>query len=65
MAVMPLLVICSILVAAGFLGAFLAATRKGQYDDLQTPPLRMLYDDVEPDKQEHETNNTLSSHSLG
>lgn len=48
MSVMPLLVICSILVAGGFLAAFLIATRRGQYDDLGTPAVRMLFDDVEP-----------------
>jgi cbb3-type cytochrome oxidase maturation protein len=45
--VMPLLVICSILVAGGFLLAFLIATRRGQYDDLGTPAVRMLFDDNE------------------
>ncbi len=48
MSVMPLLVICSILVAGGFLVAFLVATRRGQYDDLGTPPMRMLVDDRVP-----------------
>lgn len=47
MSVMPLLVICSILVAGGFLLAFLFATRQGQYDDLGTPAVRMLFDDVQ------------------
>lgn len=47
MSVVPLLVICSILVAGGFLVAFLFATRRGQYDDLDTPAVRMLFDDVE------------------
>lgn len=27
--------------------AFAASVRNGQFDDLDTPPLRMLYDDVE------------------
>jgi cbb3-type cytochrome oxidase maturation protein len=47
MSVMPLLVLCSILVAGGFLVAFIVATRRGQYDDLGTPSVRMLFDDVE------------------
>ncbi len=47
MGVMPLLVICSILVAGSFLLAFLFATRRGQYDDLGTPAIRMLFDDTE------------------
>ncbi|MCX6140006.1 MAG: cbb3-type cytochrome oxidase assembly protein CcoS [Candidatus Kapabacteria bacterium] len=45
MSVMILLVICSILVAGGFLVAFLFATKGGQYDDLGTPPVRMLFED--------------------
>jgi len=46
MSVMPLIVICSILVAGGFLLAFLFATKRGHYDDLGTPAIRMLFDDV-------------------
>ena len=33
-----------VLGAAG-VGAFLWAVRKGQYDDLDTPPIRALFDD--------------------
>lgn len=33
-----------VLAAAG-VGAFLWAVRKGQYDDLDTPPIRALFDD--------------------
>ena len=33
-----------VLAAAG-VGAFLWAARKGQYDDLDTPPIRALFDD--------------------
>ncbi len=45
MGVMPLLLVCSVLVAGSFLLAFLWATRRGQYDDMATPPLRVLFDD--------------------
>jgi cbb3-type cytochrome oxidase maturation protein len=27
--------------------AFIRAVRQGQFDDLETPPLRVLHDDVE------------------
>lgn len=27
--------------------AFVRAARSGQFDDLETPPLRMLHDDIE------------------
>ncbi len=45
MGVMPLLVVCSILVAGGFLMAFFWATRSGQYDDMHTPPMKMIFED--------------------
>jgi cbb3-type cytochrome oxidase maturation protein len=35
----------SILVAAGFLTAFLWSVKNGQYDDDYTPSIRMLFDD--------------------
>lgn len=47
MSVVILLVICSLLVSGGFLLAFLWATRRGQYDDMVTPSVRMLFDDTE------------------
>jgi cbb3-type cytochrome oxidase maturation protein len=31
-------------VALGFLGAFIWATKDGQFDDDQTPAIRMLHD---------------------
>lgn len=37
----------SIFIAIIFLAAFIWATRKGQYDDLETPSHRMLLDDYE------------------
>ncbi len=36
----------SILVAAGFLIAFLWSAKTGQYDDDYTPSVRMLFDDA-------------------
>jgi cbb3-type cytochrome oxidase maturation protein len=36
----------SILVAGGFLAAFLWSVRSGQYDDDYTPSVRMLFDDA-------------------
>lgn len=35
----------ALVLAACGLGAFLWAVRKGQYDDLDTPPVRMMIDD--------------------
>jgi cbb3-type cytochrome oxidase maturation protein len=51
MAVILILLIASILVAGGFLVAFLISARNGQFDDNYGPPLRMLYDDDKPNNQ--------------
>jgi len=48
MSVIAVLIGCSILVAAGFLAAFLWAVRTGQYDDKYTPSMRILFDDAAP-----------------
>jgi cbb3-type cytochrome oxidase maturation protein len=40
-----ILIAFSIVVAGGFLAAFLWAVRSGQYDDDYTPSVRMLLDD--------------------
>lgn len=45
MSVVPLLVICSLLVAGGFLMAFLWAVGMGQYDDVYTRALKMVLED--------------------
>jgi cbb3-type cytochrome oxidase maturation protein len=39
------LIFFSILVAGGFLVAFIWSVRSGQYDDDYTPSVRMLFDD--------------------
>lgn len=60
MSVMVILVAFSILVAAGFLFAFLWAVKSGQYDDRHTPALRMLFDDrpAAPQKAKQKTMKT-------
>ena len=45
MSVLILLIAFSILIAGGFLIAFIWSVRKGQYDDDYTPSVRMLFDD--------------------
>jgi len=40
----------SMLVAGGFLVAFLWAVRSGQYTDRHTPSMRMLFDDMPQDR---------------
>ncbi len=48
MSVLIILVIISVIVAGGFLAAFIWSVNKGQYDDDYTPSVRMLFDDNEP-----------------
>jgi cbb3-type cytochrome oxidase maturation protein len=45
MIVILLLIPLSLLLAAGFLSAFIWAVRSGQYEDTGTPALRVLNDD--------------------
>ena len=47
MSVIVILVFFSVLVAGGFLIAFLWAVRSGQYEDRYTPSVRILFDDEE------------------
>lgn len=44
MSVIIILLSASILIAAGFLGAFLWSVKNGQYDDTQSPAQRMLFE---------------------
>ncbi len=45
MSVIYLLISISIVVAIGFLIAFIRAVKTGQYDDDYTPSVRILFDD--------------------
>ncbi|HMQ79937.1 MAG TPA: cbb3-type cytochrome oxidase assembly protein CcoS [Ignavibacteria bacterium] len=45
MSVIVILVFFSVLVAGGFLVAFIWAVRSGQYEDRYTPSVRILFDD--------------------
>jgi len=38
----------ALLIAAVAVGFFIWAATSGQFDDLDTPPVRMLFDDEEP-----------------
>jgi len=57
MSVLILLIGFSILIAGGFLIAFIWSVKKGQYDDDYTPSVRMLFDDTPP----KEKNSSLKS----
>lgn len=45
MSVILILIPLSILIAACFLAAFIWAVRSGQYDDTDTPSMRLLVED--------------------
>jgi cbb3-type cytochrome oxidase maturation protein len=45
MGIIFILIIVSLIIALGFLGAFIWAVRSGQYDDEYTPSIRILFDD--------------------
>ena len=52
MSVIVILIFFSVLVAGGFLIAFLWAVRSGQYEDRYTPSVRILFDNDEEKKNE-------------
>jgi cbb3-type cytochrome oxidase maturation protein len=58
MTIIFLLIAISLLLAAGFLTAFLWAVKSGQYEDDYTPSVRMLFDEeVKKDKSKQKIEN--------
>ena len=60
MSVIFLLIPLSIVLAAGFLGAFIWAVRSGQFEDTCTPSMRLLTEDRQPGDAQ-KTKNLLST----
>ncbi len=58
MSVIAVMIGASLMLAGGFLLAFLWAVRSGQYDDRVTPSIRMLFD--EPNPAPRDSNHHLS-----
>jgi cbb3-type cytochrome oxidase maturation protein len=56
MSVIVVLIGFSILVAAGFLIAFLWAVKSGQYDDDVSPSVRILFDNEDDKPKQTNTN---------
>ncbi len=52
MTIIILLVVFSMVVAGGFLGAFLWAVRSGQYEDTYSPAVRILFEDQARDTKD-------------
>lgn len=48
MSVIAVMIGASLMLAGGFLLAFLWAVRSGQFEDKMTPSIRMLFDDRKP-----------------
>ncbi len=55
MEILYIMVFCSILLAFLFLGIFIFATKKGQFDDGESPAVRVLFDNNQDTNKE--TNN--------
>lgn len=45
MSAIVILIFISLVVAAGFLAAFIWSVRSGQFEDTYTPSIRILFDD--------------------
>lgn len=52
MKIMLFLILISLLLALGFLFAYLSAARDGQFDDDYTPGIRILFDDTTPNAED-------------
>jgi cbb3-type cytochrome oxidase maturation protein len=59
MSILFLLIIISLVLASGFLFAFIRAAKSGQFDDDYTPSVRMLFDDELVENEEDETDNKI------
>lgn len=51
MSAVVILILASLMVAVGFLIAFLWAVKSGQFEDKYTPSIRMLFDDKKNKKE--------------
>ncbi len=65
MKIMLLLILLSLLLAAGFLLVYLWAARNGQFDDDFTPSVRILFDDKIQEKDDKEPENTTGDAAAG
>ena len=53
MLVIVLLIAISLTIALLFLGAFIWSMKSGQYDDMEGPSVRMLFEDKKKKTKEH------------
>lgn len=59
MSAMYMLIAFSLLIATGFVIAFIWAINNGQYDDKYTPSIRILFDDESKPEQEQEPKSNI------
>lgn len=66
MEVIYLTMFITVIIAGIFLYLFFVNVKKGQYDDIYTPSVRMLFDDelVKENKSEEKVNQTLDSSTV-
>lgn len=60
MNILIVLIAVSLLVALGFLAAFIWAVKTGQFDDASTPSFRILWDDTPRQKSDKESKKVQS-----
>jgi cbb3-type cytochrome oxidase maturation protein len=53
--VLTLMIPMALLLGFGFVMAFMASAKSGQFDDLETPALRILKDENQKGKAHHES----------
>lgn len=64
MSVIFILIACSLLLAGSFLGAFLWASRSGQFEDDYTPSVRILFDEERPKVSRNHLSKTAASKKI-
>lgn len=57
MSALFILIAISLIMALGFLGAFIWAVRSDQYDDPESPAMRMLFNGPRPDTENDKDRN--------
>ena len=65
MNVIIVLIGAGLLVALGFLVAFIWAVRNGQFDDKYTPSVRILFDDPEDIKKQEQAHGQVRENKDG
>ena len=63
MSILVVLIFISALIGSGFLIAFIWAMKNGQYDDAETPAIRMLFDDKPTSNQKKKNKGNLEGNT--